>query len=112
MKEPGQFNFDVYNASGKNPGKTHDGKPVPSWENLTDDVREKWREAEEASGRLALDNIPVNQATEAQIDEAITHAKRDFAVHVRRVALTHNCAAPSQLFLQAFDKKLRELLAR
>ncbi|HND53209.1 MAG TPA: hypothetical protein PLV92_12455 [Pirellulaceae bacterium] len=34
--------FDAYNAAGANPGKTFDGRPVPAWEHLNDDVREKW----------------------------------------------------------------------
>jgi len=40
--------FEAYNAAGANPNKTFDGRPVPSWENLNDDVREKWCAAVEA----------------------------------------------------------------
>lgn len=40
--------FDAYNAAGANPNKTFDGRAVPSWENLNDDVREKWAAAIEA----------------------------------------------------------------
>ena len=38
--------FNAYNDAGANPGKTFDGRPVPSWENLNDDVRAKWVAAE------------------------------------------------------------------
>lgn len=34
--------FETYNAAGANPGKTFDGRPVPSWPELSDDVRAKW----------------------------------------------------------------------
>lgn len=34
--------FNAYNAAGSNPGKTHDGKAVPAWEQLGDNVRAKW----------------------------------------------------------------------
>lgn len=34
--------FDAYNATGPNPNKTWDGKDVPTWENLNDQVRGKW----------------------------------------------------------------------
>lgn len=34
--------FDAYNAQGPNPGKTYDGKSVPPWESLGDQVQGKW----------------------------------------------------------------------
>lgn len=34
--------FEAYNAQGPNPWKTWDGKDVPRWPELTDQVREKW----------------------------------------------------------------------
>jgi hypothetical protein len=41
--------FEAYNAAGPNPGKTFDGRDVPSWEQLAgpsgDQVRGKWRAA-------------------------------------------------------------------
>jgi hypothetical protein len=43
--------FNAYNAAGANPGKTWDGKPVPTWAGLNDDVRAKWVAAAEESGR-------------------------------------------------------------
>ena len=43
---PGQIAFEAYNNAGANPGLTWDKKPVPAWENLSDDVRAKWAAAE------------------------------------------------------------------
>jgi hypothetical protein len=34
--------FAAYNGHGENAWKTWDGRPVPPWESLTDDVRQKW----------------------------------------------------------------------
>lgn len=38
----GQIAFEAYNSAGNNPGKTWDGKDVPTWDKLSDDVRAKW----------------------------------------------------------------------
>lgn len=46
--------FDAYNAEGPNPWKTFDGRDVPRWEALTDQVRGKW----EAAARFAVDFVP------------------------------------------------------
>lgn len=35
--------FGTYNEAGPNPWKTWDGKDVPQWDHLTDQVRDKWR---------------------------------------------------------------------
>ena len=48
-KAPGQVAFEAYNNAGANPGLTWDKKPVPAWENLSDDVRAKWAAAELAT---------------------------------------------------------------
>lgn len=37
--------FDAYNEQGPNPWKTWDGKDVPRWEQLNDQVRAKWHAA-------------------------------------------------------------------
>lgn len=34
--------FDAYNQEGPNPWKTFDGRDVPRWEALSDQVRGKW----------------------------------------------------------------------
>lgn len=46
----GRLAFEAYNNAGSNPGKTWDGKPVPAWESLGDDVRAKWCAAALAVG--------------------------------------------------------------
>lgn len=35
--------FNVYNNQGPNPWKTWDGKDVPRWHELSEQVKEKWR---------------------------------------------------------------------
>jgi hypothetical protein len=37
--------FNAYNEQGPNPWKTFDGRDVPRWPDLTDQVREKWKAA-------------------------------------------------------------------
>ncbi len=37
--------FDAYNAEPPNPWKTWDGKDVPKWDALSDQVRGKWKAA-------------------------------------------------------------------
>lgn len=44
--------FDVYNEQGPNPWKTFDGRPVPRWPELNDQVRAKWRAVAEESVAL------------------------------------------------------------
>jgi len=34
--------FQAYNDQGPNPWKTHDGKPVPPWNELSEQVQAKW----------------------------------------------------------------------
>lgn len=45
--------FDAYNEEGPNPWKTWDGKDVPRWDAVTDQVRRKW----EAAARQACTDI-------------------------------------------------------
>lgn len=40
--------FDAYNQHGPRAGLTHDGKPVPRWDELGDSVRDKWTASAEA----------------------------------------------------------------
>lgn len=41
--------FEAYNAQGPNPNKTWDGKDVPPWEQLGDQVQGKWLAAARAA---------------------------------------------------------------
>lgn len=41
--------FDAYNEQGPNPWKTFDGRDVPRWEALNDQVRAKWQAAAAAA---------------------------------------------------------------
>jgi hypothetical protein len=45
--------FNAYNEQGPNPWKTFDGRDVPRWDAITDQVRAKW-EAAERCARVAL----------------------------------------------------------
>ena len=51
-KSLGRIAFEAYNAHGPNAGKTHDGRLVPAWEDMTDDVRSKW----EVAARAIIDH--------------------------------------------------------
>lgn len=46
--------FNAYNAQGPNPWKTHDGKLVPKWEELGEQVQAKWRAAALCAADLIL----------------------------------------------------------
>jgi hypothetical protein len=48
----GRALFDAYNAAGSNPGVTFDGRPVPTWDLLNDDVRAKWDAAADRANNL------------------------------------------------------------
>ena len=50
--------FEAYNAQGPNPWKTWDGKDVPRWPELNDQVREKWM----AAARVVLAPTPPDRA--------------------------------------------------
>lgn len=49
LQELAKKMFDAYNAQGPNPNKTWDGKDVPPWESLNDQVRGKWIAAAKTS---------------------------------------------------------------
>lgn len=61
MKTPGQICFEAYNESKG--GLTYDGKPIPAWDTLTDDVgasvRAAWDKAAQAAARAYLDPEPI-----------------------------------------------------
>lgn len=67
FKSVGQIAFEAYNAGGKNPGLTWDGKPVPTWEGLNDDVRAKWQAG--AAGLLERVRAIVEASADAQDEE-------------------------------------------
>lgn len=50
----GQVAFEAYTK--EKGGTTHDGKPIPPWEDLGDAVRGAWQAAGEAAGRADRDN--------------------------------------------------------
>ena len=56
--------FDAYNAEGPNPNKTWDGKDVPPWEALNDQVRGKWK----AAAALGLRHTPAAISMDAVIE--------------------------------------------
>ena len=50
--ELGQQCFTAYNDAGPNPWKTHDGRDVPTWDQLNDQVRGKWAAAAKKAREL------------------------------------------------------------
>jgi len=58
-KSLGQIAFEAYNGAGANKGLTYDGKPVPAWPDLSEDVRAKWEAAAAAVRRPAKDAFRV-----------------------------------------------------
>ena len=57
----GKHLFEAYNDQGPNPWKTFDGRDVPSWEQVSDQVREKWEAA-------ALLYVEMDAAREGSIE--------------------------------------------
>lgn len=49
--------FEAYNEEGPNPWKTFDGRDVPRWEGLTDQVRAKWIAAARRAAELLEDPL-------------------------------------------------------
>jgi len=106
MKQPGQTSFESYNAAGIHPGKTHDGKPVPTWENLSDDVRAKWAVAERAAGRLCLEQFaPVAMMPGADVVGAFQRAQ----VRYSGECAMHNAPLPTRILLECFEDELQRL---
>jgi hypothetical protein len=62
QKTLGQIAFDAYIESKK--GTTFDGRPIPTWENLGDPVRNAWEAAGEAAN--------ATNAKELQLGEYFT----------------------------------------
>ena len=71
-KSLGRIAFEAYNAHGPNAGKTHDGRLVPAWEDMTDDVRSKWEAAAvavKAQAELTIPIPPKPKPTKSRNDE-------------------------------------------
>jgi hypothetical protein len=59
--ELGEALFNAYNDQGPNPWKTFDGRDVPRWPDLSDQVRAKWRavaRAAQGTGECTWCNDP------------------------------------------------------
>lgn len=84
FKSVGQRAFELYNAGGKNPGKTWDGKPVPTWEGLNDDVRAKWQAG--AAGLLAHVDAIVRVVAESKSDLEEQERAEGFSGFIRQAS--------------------------
>lgn len=105
QKAPGQESFEAYNAAGDNPGRTYDDKPVPTWENLSDDVRAKWAAAEKAAGCLRLDQFqPVAHVTDDVVLAAFARAQ----VRYSNECLMHNAPLSTRVLLECFEDELQK----
>lgn len=60
-KLAGETAFRAYNAAGPNPWKTFDGRDVPQWHEVTEDVRTKWIAAAEKV--LAMAGMTLSEAS-------------------------------------------------
>ena len=107
-KEPGQDLFETYNAAGANPGKTHDGKPVPEWKNLTDDVRAKWAAVEDRAKKVAFatfGDIALGESLPDETSEAFARALEQY----QDACASRGVPCPVYVLLDRFDFELRKL---
>ena len=103
QKTPGQESFEAYNAAGANPGKTHDDKDVPAWDNLSIDVRAKWAAAEKAAGRARLDSFPSLASVAAfAVEEAFAAALKRYDDE----CIMHNACLTTRVLLECFADEL------
>lgn len=65
--------FEAYNGQGPNPWKTFDGRDVPQWKELGEQVRAKWLAAAEAASVMATDFLLFT------IGEEISKARKELA---------------------------------
>lgn len=68
------FAFEAYNSVGEKAWMTFDGRPVPRWPALNDEVREKWTAAVKA---VVLDEQRRKMEAVNECSTAIRHAARD-----------------------------------
>jgi hypothetical protein len=102
MKEPGRATFEDYNQAGENPGRAWDGLPVPTWANLSADVRAKWAAAEEGAGVCALDAFGKHRPEFAScLDVALHHFEHD--------CYAHNGPLSVRVFLEHLKRELAKL---
>lgn len=90
--------FDAYNAEGPNPNKTWDGKDVPPWESLNDQVRGKWK----AAAALGLRHTPAA----VTVDAIVERNRAEWEVTVAKVL------APLLERVDASEKRAAEVNAR
>ena len=103
QKAPGQQTFEAYNDAGANPSKTHDGKAVPAWDALTDDVRAKWAAAEKAAGRARLDSFPsLASVAVFAVEEAFLAALKRYDDE----CIMHNGRLTTRVLLECFADEL------
>ena len=106
LKEPGQESFETYNNAGANPGKTHDGKPVPAWHDLGENVRAKWAAAEKRAGVVRLEAFgdrPYYPGHALVIAFGLAlgrYAKECYA---------HNAPLSLRILLECFEDELKKL---
>ncbi len=111
----GRIAFEAYNAAGANPGKTFDGREVPTWEALTDDVREKWQAgASECFKRLAtaadiaigtgdIDDFEAVEELQEMLESVITNglpSAAAVALVLSADQITETSTGPTQCELQ------------
>ena len=68
------FAFEAYNSVGEKPWMTFDGRPVPRWAALNDEVREKWTAAVKA---VVLDEQRRKMEAVSECETALHLAARD-----------------------------------
>lgn len=90
----GQIAFEAYNGAGKAPGFTYDGEPVPTWENLSEDVRAKWEAGAQATGAAFLAAFQ-----DVQGDGHVQFAYGRAVWHFETACATNSAPLTARLFL-------------
>jgi hypothetical protein len=106
-KVPGQQSFEAYNNAGANPGTAWDGKDVPLWNDLPDNVQAKWAAAEKAAGRLRLAEFPGHDLGREQVADAFARAHERY----ERECVAHNAPLQMRVLLECFEDELIKQMA-
>jgi hypothetical protein len=106
---PGQASFEAYNSHGPRAGLTHDGKPVPAWPDLSDDVRAKWAAAEKAAGKARLEQFPPIAHVDVDSSQA---AFRRALVRYEAECIMQSAPFPTRILLECFEDELSKLPSR